>query len=315
MSDEYLWVQKYRPQNIDECILTEHNKKIFKQIVQDGDVPNMLLCGTSGVGKTSVAKALCQQMNIDYMFINASIDRGIDIIRTDIRRFASTISLLGEESKRKMVILDEADQLTNDAQPAFRAFMEEFSSNCGFIFTCNYSNKIIDAIHSRCSVVDFRIGEKEKKQLLTEMVRSASNILKKEGVEFDLKVLVAFVQNYFPDFRRTINELQRYSKYSNCIDEGILSITKDGDYEKLLSYMKNMEYDNIRNWVVENLHADKSKLYSTIYKHLKKNMDSADLAKAVLILGDWQYKSSFAVDQEINLLACITDLMINCEIK
>jgi DNA polymerase III delta prime subunit len=315
MSNEYLWVEKFRPKTIQDCILTEHNKKIFENIVLGGDIPNLLMCGTSGVGKTSVAKALCNQMNMDYMFINASIDRGIDILRTDIKRFASSVSLLGDESKRKIVILDEADQLTNEAQPAFRAFMEEYSSNCGFIFTCNFSTKIIEAIHSRCSVVDFRIGEKEKKQLLTEMVRSASTILKKENVNFDLKVLVALVQNYFPDFRRTINELQRYAKYSNSIDEGILALNKDVDFEKLISFMKSLEYDNIRNWVVENLDQDRTKIYSLLYKHLKKIMKSEELAKAVLILGDWQYKSSFAVDQEINLLACITDIMISCEVK
>jgi len=315
MNDNFLWTEKYRPRKISECILTPNTKKIFEGILRDGDIPNLLLCGNSGIGKTTVAKALCREMDMDYMFINASIERGIDVLRTDIKRYASSVSLLSDSNKRKIVIMDEADQLTNDAQPAFRAFMEEYSSNCGFIFTCNFPSKIIDAIHSRCSVIDFKIADSEKKDILIEMVKRVSSILDKENIEHDKKVLVALVKNYFPDFRRTLNEIYRYSRINNKIDEGILALQSNLDISALVESMKKMNYDDVRKWVVENLDNDPSKIYHKLYKNFKDHMDNNNLAKAVILLSDYQFKSSSAADQELNLLACVTELMIECELK
>jgi len=318
MSDkeQFLWVEKYRPSDIGECILTPQLKEVFSGIIKDGDIPNMLLCGSSGIGKTTVAKALCNQMGVDYMFVNASVERGIDITRTNIKTFASKMSMLYDESdRRKIVILDEADQLTSDAQPAFRAFMEEYSSNCGFIFTCNFPGKIIDAIHSRCTVIDFKLSSTDRKAVMIEYAKRACEILKKEDVGYDKKAVVGIIKKFFPDFRRTLNELYRYSRANNSIDGGILAIAGDLDANKLIEALRGMNYSDIREWVVENLDKDPIMVYQKIYHAMKSFMDNENLAQAVIILADYQYKSSFSADQELNLLACLTELMVNCEVK
>lgn len=315
MSEQFLWVEKYRPKKVSECILPDATKKLFEGIIRDGEIPNLIFSGSSGCGKTTVAKALCEELNVDYMFINASVDRGIDLTRTTIKRFASSVSLIDDSNRRKMVILDEADQLTNDAQPAFRAFMEEFASNCGFIFTCNFPSKIIDAIHSRCSVIDFKITDQEKKKMITDFTKRACEILKLEGVEYDTKAVVSVVANHYPDYRRTLNELYRYSRSTGKIDSGILAVSDNVDISILLNSMKSMNYDGVRNWVVENMDKDVTKIYQKIYNSLKNFMDNSNLAKAVIVLADYQYKAAFAADQELNLLACLTEIMVNCDIK
>lgn len=314
MNEQFFWTEKYRPKTIDECILPEHTKNAFLGFRDDGKIPNILMAGTSGVGKTTVAKALCDELNYDTRFINASDDRGIDLVRVDIPRFASSVSLM-EDAPRKAIILDEADNLTFDAQPALRGCLEKYSANCTFIFTCNFKNKIIEALHSRCTVVDFTVDRAAKKSMLLQFAKRSCDILQKEGVEYDKKVVVEVVKKYFPDYRRTLNELYRYAKISGTINEGILSHAGDFDLTPLLKAMKSMEYNDIREWVVANMNNDPTRVYKKIYDSLRVHMNTENFPKAVLILADYQYKAAFAADQELNLLACITELLVSCELK
>ena len=307
-----LWVEKYRPQTIDDCILPSELKSTFQQFVDNQSCPNLLLSGSAGCGKTTVAKAMLEQLGCTYMMINGSEESGIDVLRNKIKNFASTVSL---EGGRKYVILDEADYLNpQSTQPALRGFIEEFSKNCGFILTCNFRNRIIEPLHSRCSTVEFRIPAEEKPQLAMDFMKRCGNILDSENVKYNKKVVASLIQKFFPDWRRVLNELQRYSA-SGEIDAGILVNLSEDSVKELLSFLKNKEFTNVRRWIVNNLDNDPSRIYRRIYDSLYDNLDNRTIPNAVLVLADYSYKSAFVADQEINLLACMTELMQNCEFK
>jgi DNA polymerase III delta prime subunit len=307
--EHILWVEKYRPKTIDECILPDALKSIFKGIVASGDIPHLLLCGTAGTGKTTVARALCNELGATYILINASDDRNIDTLRTTVKQFASAISFDG---KRRVVILDEADYLNPQSfQPALRSVMEEFSKNCSFILTCNFKNKLIDPIHSRCAVKEFKISKDDRKKIIEQIYKRAVQILDAESVEYDGKVLANVVVKYFPDFRRILNELQSFSKANGKIDEGILSFAGEINTSKLCAALKEKNWSNLRQWVVENNDADPSRVYRQVYDGLREHLKDASLPQAVLIIAE--YQSRFAPDSEINLLACLTDIMRHCE--
>ncbi len=310
--DQFLWCEKYRPKTIDDCILPETLKETFKGIVVQDEVPNMTLAGGAGTGKTTVARALCNEMDMEYLFINASEDSGIDTLRTKIRTFASSVSLNGN---KKVVILDEADFLqANSTQVALRGFIEEFSKNCRFILTCNFKNRIIDALHSRCPVHEFRIDNKEKPQMAAELFKRMTTILDLEGVSYKPPVLVELIKKHFPDFRRIINELQRYS-VSGTIDEGILSSVSEVQMADLMKSLKNKEFTAVRKWVVENSDNDPARIYRKIYDSLAEKLVPKSIPTAILILADYSYKHSFACDSEINLVAALVELMSECEFK
>lgn len=310
MTDHFLFVEKYRPKTIDECILPESLKDYFKNLVQVGEIQNMLLCGTAGTGKTTVARALCEELNSDYIIINGSEESGIDVLRTKIKSFASTISFTGNT---KVVILDEADYLNpNSTQPALRRFMEEFAGNCRFIFTCNYKNRIIPALHSRCTVIEFKIPKQEKVNIAMKFHRRVSDILKGEGIKFDPKVVAKLVEKFFPDFRRTLNELQRYSQ-SDQIDEGILVNINDSNMNALIDAMIEKDWKKMRAWVVDNLDNDPVTLFRRVYDTFVPL--TQQVPQLVLTIADYQYKSAFVADQEINLVACLTEIMANVEIR
>lgn len=307
--EHILWVEKYRPKTIEECILSDALKSIFKGIVASGDIPHLLLCGTAGTGKTTVARALCNELDATYILINASDDRNIDTLRTTVKQFASAISFDG---KRRVVILDEADYLNPQSfQPALRSVMEEFSKNCSFILTCNYKNKLIDPIHSRCAVKEFKINKDDRKKIIEQIYKRAVQILDAESVEYDGKVLANVVVKYFPDFRRILNELQSFSKANGKIDEGILSFAGEINVTKLCAALKEKNWSNLRQWVVENTDADPSRVYRQVYDGLREHLKDSSLPQAVLIIAE--YQSRFAPDAEINLLACLTDIMRHCE--
>lgn len=307
--EHILWVEKYRPKTIEECILPDALKSIFKGIVASGDIPHLLLCGTAGTGKTTVARALCNELDATYILINASDDRNIDTLRTTVKQFASAISFDG---KRRVVILDEADYLNPQSfQPALRSVMEEFSKNCSFILTCNYKNKLIDPIHSRCAVKEFKINKDDRKKIIEQIYKRAVQILDAESVEYDGKVLANVVVKYFPDFRRILNELQSFSKANGKIDEGILSFAGEINVTKLCAALKEKNWSNLRQWVVENTDADPSRVYRQVYDGLREHLKDSSLPQAVLIIAE--YQSRFAPDAEINLLACLTDIMRHCE--
>lgn len=307
--EHILWVEKYRPKTIEECILPDALKSIFKGIVASGDIPHLLLCGTAGTGKTTVARALCNELDATYILINASDDRNIDTLRTTVKQFASAISFDG---KRRVVILDEADYLNPQSfQPALRSVMEEFSKNCSFILTCNYKNKLIDPIHSRCAVKEFKINKDDRKKIIEQIYKRAVQILDAESVEYDGKVLANVVVKYFPDFRRILNELQSFSKANGKIDEGILSFAGEINVTKLCAALKEKKWSNLRQWVVENTDADPSRVYRQVYDGLREHLKDSSLPQAVLIIAE--YQSRFAPDAEINLLACLTDIMRHCE--
>ena len=307
----FLWVEKYRPQKITDCILPESIKKTFIEFVGQKEIPNLLLAGGSGVGKTTVARALCEELHSDYIIINGSEESGIDVLRTKIKQFASTVSLQGGT---KVVILDEADYLNpQSTQPALRGFIEEFHKNCRFIFTCNFKNRIIEPLHSRCSVIEFKING-NKNQLAHEFMGRAESILKEEQIGFDDKVIAELIMKHFPDWRRVLNELQRYS-VSGKIDSGILVNLAEVNLTELMSFLKKKEFGKVRQWVVNNIDNDPVKVFRKVYEKLYDFMKPESIPNAVIILGDYQYKSAFVADQEINLLACLTEIMSECRFK
>lgn len=308
-----LWTEKYRPQTVEDCILPVETSESFLRTVELGEPQNLLLSGGPGCGKTSVAKALCADLGCDVMVINCSEDGNIDTLRTKIRSFASTVSLT--DGVKKVVILDEFDYSNaQSTQPALRGFIEEFADNCRFILTCNFKNRIIEPLHSRCTCIDFRIPQKEKPQMAVQFLKRAEEILKTEGVEYDQKVVAQLVSKYFPDFRRTLNELQRYSA-GGKIDVGILQTLGDLQINGLIKSMKGKDFGGVRKWVVENLDNDQSRVFRAVYDGLYENLESGSIPQAILILGDYQYKAAFVADAEINLTACMVQLMMECKFK
>jgi DNA polymerase III delta prime subunit len=314
MSD-FLWVEKYRPKKIQDCILSEDLKQTFLEFVKKKEIPNLLLSGTAGTGKTTVARALCEEIGADYIIINGSDEgRQIDTLRNKIKNFASTISLT-KDANHKVVIIDEADYMNAESvQPALRNFIETFFNNCRFIFTCNYKNKIIPALHSRCTVIDFRIVNGQKVKTATQLMDRLSIILKDEGVEFDKKVLAEVIQKYYPDFRRTINELQRYSVRGK-IDSGILFSLSEENNKDLIVKLKDKDFNGMRKWVIQNLDKEPSALFSSIYDNLYEYLEPKSIPQAVLIIAGYQYKAAFVADQEINMVACLTEIMAGCKFK
>ena len=309
---EYLWVEKYRPQTIDECILPKNLKETFKQFIQTGELPNFLFCGTAGVGKTTVAKALCNEIGAEYLLINGSEESGIDVLRTKIKSFASTVSLT---DSKKVIILDEADYLNpNSTQPALRAFIEEFSNNCRFIFTCNYKNRIIEPLHSRCSVIDFKIENAEKQEIAAAFFKRTMGILKTENIDADQKVVAELVTKHFPDWRRVLNELQRYS-VSGKIDAGILVNMTEDSFKDLLKNMKDKNFTEVRKWVAKNGDSETINIFRQLYDTASINLEPASIPQLVLILADYQYKAAFVADHELNLMAALTEVMSSCKMK
>jgi len=313
MSD-FIWVEKYRPQQIDECILPDHIKKTFQDFVDQGEIPNMLLSGPPGIGKTTVAKALCKELGVDFYVINGSDEgRFLDTVRNNAKNFASTVSL-SSESKHKVIIIDEADNTTSDVQLLLRASIEEFSGNCRFIFTCNYKNKIIEPLHSRCSVVEFSIKGKEKVKLAGLFFKRLQQILDIEKIPYDAKVLAEIINKHFPDWRRVLNECQRYS-VGGKIDSGILATFSDVSVNNLIANLKNKNFPEVRKWVVDNLDNDGSVLFRRLYDSLYETLVPNSIPAAVLIIAKYQYQIAFVADQEINLLAALTEIMVECEFK
>ena len=310
--ETFLWVEKYRPTTIDACILPNSLKESFSEFVKDKHIPNLILSGGPGVGKTTVAKAMVEEIGATWMMINGSEESGIDVLRTKIKNFASTVSL---EGGRKYIILDEADYLNpQSTQPALRGFMEEFHKNCGFILTCNYKNRLIEPLHSRCSVVDFIIPKSDKPKLAAEIFSRVQTILKDENVKFDQKAVAELLNKYFPDWRRVLNELKRYSA-SGQIDAGILVNLSEVNINELVAALKAKEFTNVRKWIVHNLDNDPVRMYRRIYDSLYNHADSSTIPHAVLILSKYQYQSAFVADQEINLLACLTEIMVDVKWK
>ena len=314
MSD-FLWVEKYRPKKIQDCILSEDLKQTFLEFVKKKEIPNLLLSGTAGTGKTTVARALCEEIGADYIIINGSDEgRQIDTLRNKIKNFASTISLT-KEANHKVVIIDEADYMNAESvQPALRNFIETFFNNCRFIFTCNYKNKIIPALHSRCTVIDFRIVNGQKVKTANQFLQRLANILTEEKIEFDKKVLAELIQKHYPDFRRTINELQRYSVRGK-IDSGILFSLSEANSKELMNNLKDKNFNEVRKWVIQNLDKEPSSLFTDIYDNLYNFLDPKSIPQAILIIAGYQYKAAFVADQEINMVACLTEIMANCNFK
>ena len=314
MSD-YLWVEKYRPRKIEDCILSQDIKETFSQFLSQKEIPNLLLSGTAGTGKTTVARALCEELGADYIIINGSDEgRQIDTLRHKIKNFASTVSLT-EQSNHKVVIIDEADYMNAESvQPALRNFIETFYNNCRFIFTCNYKNKIIPALHSRCTVIDFTIKNGQKVKTAKSFMERMSVLLKSEHIEFDKKVLAELIQKYYPDFRRTINELQRYSVRGK-IDSGILFSLSEANNKELVKTLKAKKFNDMRKWVVNNIDKEPASLFRGIYDILYEALDSKSVPQAILIIAGYQYKAAFVADQEINMVACLTEIMASCKFK
>ena len=311
---EFLWVEKYRPQKIEDCILPSRIKDTFQQIVDQGNVPNLLLSGTAGIGKTTVAKALCKQLGVDYYVINGSDEgRFLDTVRSQAKNFASTVSLLGGSS-RKVIIIDEADNTTHDVQLLLRGFIEEFHKTCSFVFTCNFKNKIIEPIHSRCSCIEFGIQKDEKPKIMASFFGRLNNILEEENVTYEKKVVAELIQRYFPDWRRVLNECQRYAS-SGSIDTGILSAMIDTNINKLVDFLSRKDYSNVRQWVVDNLDNDPNLILRNLYDSLYEKLEPRSIPAAVLVIAKYQYQIAFVADQEINLLAALTEIMVECDFK
>jgi DNA polymerase III delta prime subunit len=310
--EDFLWVEKYRPKTIEECVLPKTLKETLLEFVSKGDLPNLILSGGPGVGKTTAAKAMLDELGLTYMFINGSEESGIDVLRTKIKNFASTVSLHGG---RKYLILDEADYLNpQSTQPALRGFIEEFHKNCGFILTCNYKNRLIPPLHSRCSIVDFTVPKSEKKELAEQFFRRVMNVLVIEEVKFEPKAVAEVINKFFPDWRRVLNELQRYS-VSGRIDAGILVDISEVNIKELMQSMKQKEFTNVRKWIVNNIDNDPTRLFRRLYDNLYDYMDGSSIPHVVVILGEYQYKAAFVADQEINMLACLTEIMSRAKFK
>ena len=311
-SDEFLWVEKYRPQSVQDAILPKYLERTFLQFVESGDIPNLLLCGSAGVGKTTVAKALCEQMGYDWIILNGSSEGDIDTLRTKIVNFASTVSFSG---KGKVVIYDEADYLTAVTQPALRNFIEEFSKNCRFIFTCNYKNKIIPALHSRCSVIEFNIPKEEKPALAGNFFKRVTEILKLENVEFDNNTVAGIVSKFFPDFRRTLNELQKIS-IGGRIDAEAANNSGDVEIKAVVDYCKQKDFQKMRKWVADTIHTtDAQDIYRKVYDNMNEYMHPQSIPLVVLKIADYQYKNVHVADQEVNMVAFFTEVMVDCEFK
>jgi len=312
--NDFVWVEKYRPNTIEECILPDNIKKTFQDFLDKGEVPNLLLSGPPGCGKTTVAKALCQELGADYYVINGSDEgRFLDTVRNNAKNFASTVSL-SSSARHKVIIIDEADNTTPDVQLALRAFTEEFVGNCRFIFTCNYKNKIIQPLHSRCAVIEFSIKGKERQGVATHFFKRIQDILDLEKIEYEDKVIAELINKHFPDWRRVLNELQRYS-VSGKIDSGILASFSNVKTTELFKFLKEKDFPATRKWVVDNLDNDPTVLLRSIYDALYTHLAGPGIAAAVLVIAKYQYQSSFVADQEINMLACLTEIMIECEFK
>ena len=313
MSD-FLWVEKYRPQKIDDCILPARIKDTFQSIVEKGDIPNLLLSGTAGRGMPTVAKSLCKQLGVDYYVINGSDEgRFLDTVRSQAKNFASTVSLLGGSSS-KVIIIDEADNTTHDVQLLLRGFIEEFHKTCRFIFTCNFKNKIIEPIHSRCSCIEFKIEKNEKAQIAAQFFKRLNGILQDEQVPSEQAVIAELIQRYFPDWRRVLNECQRYAS-SGSIDTGILAAITNTNIDQLCDYLQRKDYGNVRKWVVDNLDSDPNIILRNLYDVLYHRLSPSGIPAAVLIIAKYQYQIAFVADQEINLLAALTEIMVECQFK
>ena len=312
--NDFLWVEKYRPKTIEDCILPIDIKETFKSFIEQGEIPNLLLSGTAGVGITTIAKALCNELGADFYVINGSDEgRFLDTVRNQAKNFAATVSLTAT-SRHKVLIIDEADNTTPDVQLLLRASIEEFQRNCRFIFTCNFKNKIIEPLHSRTTVIDFNVRGKIKQTLAGQFFERCRDILTREKVRFNDKVVATVIQKYFPDFRRTLNELQRYSS-TGSIDTGILAALGDAKIDSLTDYLKHKKFNDVKKWVTQNLDSDPTSIMRKLYDTLSSMMEGPSVAAAVLIIAEYQYKSAFVVDQEINLLACLTQIMLECEFK
>jgi DNA polymerase III delta prime subunit len=311
MNEHVLWVEKYRPRKIEDCILPDSIKSTFLDYVARKEIPNLLLSGSAGVGKTTIAKALCNEVGCDFIVINGSDESGIDVLRNKIKNYASSVSLSGG---RKVIIIDEADYLNpNSTQPALRGAIEEYASNCSFIFTCNYKNRIIDPIHSRCSVVDFKINGSRAK-LATQFFKRVEWILEQENVKYDKEVVASIITKHFPDNRRVLNELQRYS-VSGVIDKGILASVSDIQIDSLIKALKEKDFGSARKWVTNNLDNDPVKMYRKLYDSLYELLKPNSVPQMVLILAKYQYQAAFVADQEINTIACLTEIMVDAEFK
>jgi DNA polymerase III delta prime subunit len=312
MLEQFLWVEKYRPKTVEETILPADLKTTFQQFVDQKNIPNLILSGTAGVGKTTVARAMLEQLQCDYIIINGSMKGNIDTLRNDILNFASSVSFSGG---RKYVILDEADYLNpNSTQPALRNFMEEFSRNCGFILTCNFKNRIIEPLHSRCSVIDFKITKKDMAKLAVQFMKRVENILQAETIEYDKAVIAELIQKYFPDWRRVLNELQRYSA-TGKIDTGILTNLQQTSIKELIDLMKDKNYTNMRKWVKNNLDTDVNDLYLQFYDMGSELFEKSSVPKLVLLIAQYQYQNAFSANPEINFMAFLTEVMIECEVQ